>query len=261
MVKTTIDGHEIEFFDSIEELPMVRFHKYQKALLVDAGVGSDMESFDRRLLKAREFINAGKTDKAAQELENLRQCVFLVQEGLSTRHRAFAPLVVRLDGRDCTDVSDAGLEGVVEALKDIRVTTLASLLGSAKKKIDGELTLYFPSLFGDAEVKEYFDLLKRRTLEVLLGIADGVADPLGTDAARKLTTELITYSNPRVFTGTDGAEVQHDRQFGNLGLVLSEQLHVDPRAFTVMEFYNAFDFVKERSKQAERARKNHAGKR
>ena len=79
--------------------------------------------------------------------------------------------------------------------------------------------------------------------------------PDGTPEIEKLTTALITYSNPKMFTGSDGVEIQFDRQFENLCLVLSEQLHVEPKKYSVLEFYNAFDFVKERAKQAEKAQK------
>ena len=113
--------------------------------------------------------------------------------------------------------------------------------------------LYFPALFNDADVKEYYDILRKRTLEILNGIVAGEQEPDRTAVVEKLTTALITYSHPKLFTGSDGVEIQFDRQFENLCLVLSEQLHVDPKKYTVLEFYNAFDFVKERAKQAERA--------
>ena len=97
--------------------------------------------------------------------------------------------------------------------------------------------------------------MKKRTLEILKGITDGIAEPVATQAVEKLTTLLITYSNPKLFTGSESVEIQFDRQFENLCLVLSEQLHVKPKDYSVLEFYNAFDFVKERNKQAERAQK------
>ena len=115
--------------------------------------------------------------------------------------------------------------------------------------------LYFPALFNDSEVKEFYDILRKRTLAILQGIVDGEVDPGKTDAVEKLTTALMTYSHPKLFTGSEGVEVQFDRQFENLCLVLSEQLHVDPKKYTVLEFYNAFDFVNERAQKAERAHK------
>lgn len=255
MVTANIGKHKVEFYDTIEELPIVRFHKYQKLLLVDAGVGSDISAFDQRLLKAREFIGAGKAEQAQRELENLRQCVYMIQTELSPKHRAFAVLVTKLDGKECNDIGDDALVAITATLNDVPEQELTAQLEAVKKKIDGELMLYFPSLFNDGEVKEYYDLLKKRTLAILNGIVAGVVDPAASKTVSKLTTALITYSNPKLFTGSDGVEIQFERQYENLCLVLSEQLHVDPKKYTVLEFYNAFDFVKERAKQAERARK------
>ena len=255
MVTAKIGKHKVEFYDTIEELPIVRLHKYQKLLLVDAGVGSDMAALDQRLLRVREFIAANKQEQAQQELENLRQCVFMIQNGLAPKHRAFAVLVTRLDGKDCSDIGDDALAAITEKLNDVPEKELTAQLEAVKKKIDGELMLYFPALFNDSEVKEYYDILKKRTLEILKGIVAGEKDPGASQIVLKLTNALITYSNPKMFTGSDGAEIQFERQFENLCLVLSEQLHVEPKKYTVLEFYNAFDFVKERAKQAERAQK------
>ena len=261
MVTEKIGKHTVEFYDTIEELPIVRFHKYQKLLLVDAGVGSDISSFDQRLLKAREFIGAGKAEQAQRELENLRQCVYMIQTELSPKHRAFAVLVTKLDGKECNDIGDDALVAITATLNDVPEEELTAQLEAVKKKIDGELMLYFPSLFNDGEVKEYYDLLKKRTLEILKGIVAGDKDPCASITVSKLTNALITYSKPKLFTGSDGVEIQFERQFENLCLVLSEQLHVDPKKYTVLEFYNAFDFVKERAKLAERAQKRHNMKR
>ena len=255
MVTAKIGKHTVEFYDTIEELPIVRFHKYQKLLLVDAGIGSDITAFDQRIEKTRRFLMAGKPEQAQQELENMRQCVFLIQSGVNPKQRAFAALVTKIDGQDCTDIGDDALAAITEKLNDVPESELTAQLEAVKKKIDGELTLYFPALFNDSDVKEYYDLLRKRTLEILNGIVAGVDDPAGAEIVDKLTTALITYSNPKMFTGSDGVEIQFDRQFENLCLVLSEQLHVEPKKYSVLEFYNAFDFVKERAKQAEKAQK------
>ncbi len=255
MVTVKIGKHTVEMYDTIEELPIVRFHKYQKLLLVDAGIGSDIAAFDQRIEKTRRFLMAGKPEQAQQELENMRQCVFLIQSGVNPKHRAFAALITKIDGHDCTDIGDDALAAITEKLNDVPESELTAQLEAVKKKIDGELTLYFPALFNDSDVKEYYDILRKRTLEILNGIVAGVDDPAGAEIVDKLTTALITYSNPKMFTGSDGVEIQFDRQFENLCLVLSEQLHVEPKKYSVLEFYNAFDFVKERAKQAEKAQK------
>ena len=59
------------------------------------------------------------------------------------------------------------------------------------KKIDTELMLYFPSLFNDADVKEYFDLLKRRAMEILNNIIKGKKEPDKVPLIEKLNMQLI----------------------------------------------------------------------
>ena len=113
--------------------------------------------------------------------------------------------------------------------------------------------LYFPSLFNDSDVKEYFDILKRRTLAILKNIISGKSNPDKTTEIEKLNSKLITYTSPKNFAGSEGVEVQFDRQYENLCLALSEQLHVNPKGYTVMEFYNAFDLIQERAKKAQKS--------
>lgn len=255
MVTTKIGKHTVELYDSIDELPIVRFHKYQKLLLVDSGIGSDISAFDQRIERARRYLSEGKTDLASRELENLRQTVYFIQSGISPKHRAFAVLVSKIDGKPCDDIRDEALGKISEMLQDVPEKELTTHLDAVKKKIDEELRLYFPSLFADSEVKEYYDLLKKRTMTVLENIIAGVEKPEETREVDRLTTLLVTYSHPKQFNGSESAEILFDRQFENLCLVLSEQVHVKPKAFTVLEFYNAFDFVQERARNLEKAQK------
>ena len=134
MVTANIGKHTVEFYDTIEELPIVRFHKYQKLLLVDAGIGSDIAAFDQRIERTRRFLMAGKAEQAQQELENMRQCVFLIQSGVNPKHRAFAALVTKIDGQDCTDIGDDALAAITEKLNDVPESELTAQLDAVKKK-------------------------------------------------------------------------------------------------------------------------------
>ena len=134
MVTLRIGKHTVEMYDAIDEMSIVRFHKYQKLLLIDAGVGADIAAFDQRLEKTRRYLLSGKPDKAQAELANLRQSIFLIQSGINPRHRAFAVLVKRLDGKDCEDLSDEGLEGLLVKLQDASVGEITAQLEAVKKK-------------------------------------------------------------------------------------------------------------------------------
>ena len=42
MVEVQLTHHKVELYNSIEELSIERFHKYNKMLLVDSGIGGSM---------------------------------------------------------------------------------------------------------------------------------------------------------------------------------------------------------------------------
>lgn len=254
MVITKIGRHDVELYDAIDELPIVRFHKYQKLLLVDAGVGADIAAFDQRIEKTRRFLMAGKAEQAHQELENLRQCVFMIQAEINPRNMAFAALVKSVDGVSRDDISDEALRETLNMISDSPLKDIAARMEAVKKKIDGELMLYFPAIFNQSNVKEYFDILRKRSLAILYAIQSGNVDADGLIAVEELTTKLVTYSNPQVFSGADSAEIKYDRQFEDICLAMSEQLHTTPKNSTVLEFYNAYEFIIERAKQAKQAK-------
>ena len=247
-----INGKKVVLYDSIDELPMLRFHKYNKMLLVDAGVGSDLSDFDRHIEKVIRYLNSPTPNMATVELENMRQNIYFIQSEVSPRHLAFAVLVKSINGKPRNDLSDDGLQKIVDLFADVPNAELTAHLEAVKKKIDEELRLYFPRIFDDAALKEYFDQLKERTVILLRTIIAGEATE--TDAKRidEITAELITYFNPQSFSGADSVEIRYDKQFENMCLILSQNLHVDPKRFTVLEYYNAFEYVKEQARKAQK---------
>ena len=249
MKEVKIGRHRVEMYDAIDELPIVRFHKYNKMLLVDAGIGSDLADFDRHIEKAMRFAASKTPQDAVQELQNLRQCVYFIQTGLSPKHLAFAALVRSIDGMPCDDVSDDALRKVVEMLSDAPHKDVVSGLEAGKKKIDAELREYFPSLFDDAELKEYYDRIKARTIAGLGTNARGGATEEDERKIDAMTDALVTYFHPQSFAGAESVEIQHDKQFEKMCLILSQNLNVDPKGFTVLQYYNAFEFVKEQAKK------------
>lgn len=247
-----IKGMNVEIYDSIEDLPILRFHKYNKMLLIDSGVGSDLADFDRHIEKAMRYANSKTPQMAVKELENLRENVYFIQSEISPRHLAFAVLVKSIDGKPCNDLSDDALQKIIKRFADASNKELTDHLESVKKKIDDELRLYFPRLFDDAAVKEYYDQIKQRTIVVLRTIINGKATEEEQKEIDDITSALITYFNPQTFTGSDSVEIKHDKQFENMCLILAQTLHVDPKKFTTLEYYNAFEYIKEQARKAKK---------
>ena len=85
-------------------------------LLIDAGVGSDLNDWDAHIEKAIRFIRKEKPDLAEKELDNLRQNVYFVQSAISPKYLAFACLVKSVDGTEYNDMTADGLQKVLDLL-------------------------------------------------------------------------------------------------------------------------------------------------
>ena len=248
MKQVRIGKHTLEVYDSIEELLMNRYHKFSKMLLIDAGIGSEIADFDKHIEKAIAFIRTSKDELAEQELKNLRQMVFFAQSEISLKSLAYAALINKIDGK-ATDISDEGLERTRKALSDCTYKDITSSVDEVKKKIDYELHTYFPDVFEDAALKEYHDQLKRRTLCVLEGIINGETDER-TNEINRLTNYLLTFERPHEFEGKDNIEILFDKQFEKMCVLIASQLHINPKKCTVMEYYNAYEYIKEQNKRS-----------
>lgn len=244
MKKVTLAGHDLEIYDSIDELPVIRFHKYNKMLLIDSGIGSDLADFDSHVERAIRYCRT-KPELAAAELDNLRQNVYFIQQEISPKHLAFCVLVRSINGEPFNDLSDDGLKGLLERLNQASNKEMTAHLETVKKKIDDELSVYFPKVFDDATIKEYYDQLRKRTLLILESIIKGESKESEID---EITGLLLTFAKPMIFHGEHSTEIQYDKQFESMCLLLSQQLHVNPKKFTLMEYYNAFDYLKEQAK-------------
>ena len=70
-----------------------------------------------------------------------------------------------------------------------------------------------------------------------------------------ITTQLITYFSPNKFSGNGNFEVNYDKQFENMCLMLSKHLHVNAKKMSVFEFYNSFEYIKEEARKMRRSKK------
>jgi hypothetical protein len=244
MRKESIGRHVVELYDSIDELPIVRFHKYNKFLLVDSGIGSDINDLNQKIGTIVGHVK-NKSDFAITELENMRQALYLISTELSPKHLAFACLVYSVDGEVIHDISDDNLHRVLKRLKNTKVGWLNGFMESIKKKINQELRLYFPGRFDDAAVKEYYDKLKQR---VLLMLDTLINENDNSNKIEQIDSFMLTLSKPQLFSGKESAEIKFDKQFEEMCLFLADQLSVEPKKMTVLVYYQTFEYLKKKLK-------------
>ena len=168
-----INNKKIKLYDSIDEMPIVSFQKYNKYVIIDAGLGSDIESVDSHIVNLAKLI---KTDmnKAQQELQNMRQNLHMIVSNISPNYLAFAALIHSIDGKEITDLSDSNLAAILDELKQVKHSVITDFLIWLKKKLQTELTLYFPAEFESAKEKEIYQKLKQKAIYTLQGIAEDI---------------------------------------------------------------------------------------
>ncbi len=244
-----MSGKKVEIYDSIDEMPVIRFHRYNKMQLVDAGIGSGLDDVARHIERAICYARSKTPELAAVELENLRQNIHFIHSGVSPSHLSFAALVRSIDGKLCDDLSDEGLQRVADTLSDVTNSVMTAEIEAVKKKTDEELRIYFPKIFDDASMKEYYDMLRRRTLILLDTISEGESTEAQEKEMDELHVDMITYFNPQTFHGAKSVEVSYDKHFETMCLSLSQHIHVNPKKFTVLEYYNAYEYMRQMARE------------
>ena len=245
MITKIINSKEVRLYDSIDELPITRFHKYNKCLLIDSGIGSDLSDIDAHIERLYRYISHD-SKLAVQELQNLRQSLYMVSQEISAKFLSFAVLVESIDGVKRDDLSDEGMKKTLELLKEMPNGMISEIVEALKKKLDSELKLYFPAIFEDSSLKEYYDKLKVRTKVVLEGI---IEDRDVFDELERIDFSLLNYSKPKCFIGKESEEIKFDKQFENMCLLIGQKLNKDAKLMNVLEYYNAFDYIRNENKK------------
>lgn len=111
--------HKIEIYNSAEDMPIKRYQRFNKMLMIDNEVGSSFQDFDARSLKAIEYLKKGLMNEAIQELENRRQMVYNAFMEYSPKGRALAILIHSIDGEVYKDFSADSLDRVLDKLDKI----------------------------------------------------------------------------------------------------------------------------------------------
>lgn len=254
MKSLLINKKIVRVYDSIDEMPIINFQKYNKYLLIDSGIGSDADDIDAHIIKIAKFIKANNSKKALQELQNMRQNMYMVNSEISPKYLAFAALIHSIDGKEVNDLSDDGLKKLLQDLKDIKHSKVINFLLWLKKKVTNELETYFPGDFVNPKEKEAYDKLKNRTLLVLDSIINNTDN---TKQIESIDTMMLNMHTPKVFIGSESVEVKYDKQFESTCLLIAQKTNMDARKMTVLQFYNAVDNIKAQAEAEAKSLKKH----
>lgn len=241
MKNVLINKKIVRVYDSIDEMPIINFQKYNKYLLIDSGIGSDADDIDAHIVKIAKYIKSNNNRKALQELQNMRQNIYMVNSEISPKYLAFAALIHSVDGKEVNDLSDDGLKKLLQDLKEVKHSKVIDFLLWLKKKVTSELEIYFPGDFVNPKEKEAYDKLKARTLLVLDSV---INDTDNSKQIEAIDTMMLNMHTPKTYIGSESVEVKYDKQFESTCLLIAQKTSMDARKMTVLQFYNAIDNIK-----------------
>lgn len=250
MREVTLNGHKIVLHDDISELSIERFHEYSRYMLIATGVGDTLADIDKHITAINELM-IRNPHKAQQELLNLRQNIILISNNRDFRNKAFLFFVISVDGEKWEDFSDNGIERLYQLVNKESVEAMNKALGDVIREIDDQLVRYFPEMYDDARDKNRCDLLRKRALLQVDEIRNGADHSKEID---DITTRIWEGYEPKSYEN-DKAIVDFDRQFENMCLILSKEFQGGVKGFTVMEFYSAYNLLKEREKEMKKLNK------
>lgn len=142
-------NHKIELYDTIHSLPILRFRTFNKLSIMALEIGSDFKDYDDRTTKSLAFLSKGMVQEAHQEILNRRQTVWNAMEEQSPSMASFAVMVYKIDDVVYNEYAPDNLENILIHLNDIGldIETMKTQLVELKKKINLELSVYFPKYF------------------------------------------------------------------------------------------------------------------
>ena len=255
MKEVVLNKKKVVLYDDIEDMPIANFQKYNKYLLIDSGIGSDSNDIDSHISKIAKFIKNDDKGKALQELQNMRQNIYMINSHISPKYMAFAALIKSIDGKEVANLSDDNLKAILKELQAVKHSVIAKMLQAIKKKVSEELELYFPGDFGNPKANVIYNRQKEKALLMLDSIITGRNHD---EEEQRLDDAIFRMYYPKNFIGKSSVEITYDKQFEETRLMLSQEGHIaDVRAMTVLQFYSAVGAIKKQAELKSKLYKKH----
>jgi len=142
-----INGHLIELYDSIEDMPIARYNSFNRYSIIDSGLGNNFADVDQKITEMIGLLNSGQVDKAKQSLLNMRQTYYFMFENIDPKCNSFLCMIKSIDGVPNDDISENGLLKTKDRLLKTKISRqmIVTLLGEIKKKLIMNLKSIFPS--------------------------------------------------------------------------------------------------------------------
>lgn len=253
-----LNGVRLKVHDGdVDEMPIHRFQGFNLAVMVEAGIGSDMSAFDGHLVKMKQYILRDMKAEFEVEVDSIRQCLYFIINGVSPKMQAFVYLIEEIDGERLEDFSPENVARITERLGKAGLTArmIDGLLSLVKKNADDELVLRFPKMFGSAKQSEFNHRVLDRSRFILDSILRGDDPEVIEEQVEVIDDGLFRFQKPVSYSGKDGLESRLRISYENTSALVSEMMGRDSKTLTVMEYYTNVRILEERQKAATKKKK------
>lgn len=251
-----IANNKVEIYDSIDDLPILRYQKFNKCLLIDSGIGSSVNDIDSHITKIAKFITLDNKESALQELQNMRQNFFMITSGISPKYLAFGAMIKSVNGVEQLDLSDEALKALVERL-NINNSLLSKIVEDIKKNLENELDLYWPNEFKDKKDTKVFQLLQK---QIELKAESIIADKDNSEEIRGIDEQLFTLFKPQIFYGNKSVEIAFDKNFEVACTIIAQETSLNAREMNVLQFYETINTIRKQAEEKAKAYNKIKGK-
>ena len=121
ILKKGIKRTKVVIYSDIENMPINRFSKFNKYLMIESNVGSDLSDFTNNHL-AKIYRVAGDKDKTITAANNLRQLFEFIIKEVNVTSLAFGVLVYSINGEGNEDLTEETLKNLVVRLGNLGLT-------------------------------------------------------------------------------------------------------------------------------------------
>lgn len=109
----------VELYSSIAEMPMFRKHLFDKFLILDMGLGADLNAIEAKHQNLNIYARNKKWPETIQELKNLHHTMFNAISEIDFKHLAFACMVAQIDDKPVTCKTEDDADKILDAIGDI----------------------------------------------------------------------------------------------------------------------------------------------
>ena len=242
--------HEIELFDSIHNLPILRFQRFNKYQMQSVEIGSTFADYDDRTSKILQFLQKKMVKEAIEEMENRRQTVFNAFNDFSPSGKTLAILVKRIDKKEYNTFAPDDLDRCLKHLERIGLGTTDAMdhMKEVKKKMETELVVYFPNFFPKNGNLDQTSMRYKRMNLLLDGIIEkrDVADQLF-----KIEKDILMNDTPNVWNiwKEENVERSLEVDFQKFGIAVTGHTGQQLADISTFTFYATVEHLKEKFKK------------